>query len=114
MARLREQGIRLSVDDFGTGYSSLSYLAHLPVSTLKIDRAFVARLGESTGDTLVHAIIALARGLGLRTVAEGIEEERQYLALRQAGCDDMQGFLFAPALNRGAFLERIQADKAET
>lgn len=114
MARLREQGIRLSVDDFGTGYSSLSYLAHLPVSTLKIDRAFVARLGESTGDTLVHAIIALARGLGLRTVAEGIEEERQYLALRQAGCDDMQGFLFAPALNREAFLERIQADKAET
>jgi diguanylate cyclase (GGDEF)-like protein/PAS domain S-box-containing protein len=100
MARLQELGVRLAVDDFGTGYSALGYLRRFPVSTLKIDRSFVAGLGQSVDDrSLVEAIIRLGETFGLGLVAEGIETEMQRDALVGLGCRQGQGFLFARALS---------------
>ncbi|MFZ0666920.1 MAG: EAL domain-containing protein [Acidimicrobiales bacterium] len=96
MNELREFGVRLAIDDFGTGYSSLSYLKHLPVSHLKIDRSFVNGLGTDTEDErIVAAITELGHGLGLRVVAEGIENRQQRQRARELGCDLYQGFLLA-------------------
>jgi diguanylate cyclase (GGDEF)-like protein len=92
---LKERGVRISVDDFGTGYSSLAYLARFPVDNLKIDRSFVSGLPESPhAVAIVNAILAMARGLGLTTTAEGVESEEQAAFLCDRGCDEMQGFLF--------------------
>jgi diguanylate cyclase (GGDEF)-like protein/excisionase family DNA binding protein len=93
---LREVGVKLVLDDFGTGYSSLSYLKHLPLDTIKIDQSFVQGL-ESEGANLpiVQAVIALAHGLGMGVVAEGIETAGQLAGLRSLGCDRGQGFLYA-------------------
>ena len=94
---LRSMGVRLSLDDFGTGYSSLSYLKQLPFHALKIDRSFVTRIPGQVGDTqIVSAILALARGLDLQCVAEGIETREQYDFLRARGCEFGQGFLMSP------------------
>ena len=94
--RLNEIGIEISIDDFGTGYSSLAYLTTLPISELKIDRSFVRDLGITPQSTaVVTAIIALARSLGLRVVAEGVENLRQMEVLHRLGCGVMQGFLFS-------------------
>ena len=96
MNELREFGVRLSIDDFGTGYSSLSYLKRLPVSHLKIDRSFVNGLGTDTEDErIIAAITELGHGLGLRVVAEGIENRQQRQRARELGCDLYQGFLLA-------------------
>jgi diguanylate cyclase (GGDEF)-like protein len=95
LCQLRALGTRLSVDDFGTGYSSLSRLNKLPIDEVKIDQSFVSQL--ETGDagrTIVQASVAMAHGLGLRVVAEGIETERQLQILKSIGCDDGQGYLF--------------------
>jgi EAL domain-containing protein (putative c-di-GMP-specific phosphodiesterase class I) len=92
-------GVKLAIDDFGTGYSSLSYLKRFPIGRLKIDRSFVAGLPADESDAaLVHAIIHMGRALHLETVAEGVETEAQRQFLRQAGCEQFQGFLFAPVL----------------
>ena len=97
--RLNEVGVEVSVDDFGTGYSSLAYLTSLPISELKIDRKFVRDLGVTPqSSAIVTAIIALARSLGLRVVAEGVETDRQLDVLNRLGCYVMQGFLFARAM----------------
>ncbi len=94
--RLNEIGVEISIDDFGTGYSSLAYLTTLPISELKIDRSFVRDLGITPQSTaVVTAIIALARSLGLRVIAEGVEDLRQMQTLYRAGCGVMQGFLFS-------------------
>jgi diguanylate cyclase (GGDEF)-like protein len=95
LCQLRALGTRLSVDDFGTGYSSLSRLNTLPIDEVKIDRSFIERLNTEAGRTIVRASIAMAHGLGLRVVAEGVETERQLHALRESGCDDVQGYLFS-------------------
>ena len=93
---LREAGIRLAVDDFGTGFSSLSYLKQIPITTLKIDRAFVQDLETDLSDaTLTKAIIALAKELGLDTIAEGVETQSQLDFLRSHGCNLAQGYLLA-------------------
>ncbi len=94
--RLNEIGVEISIDDFGTGYSSLAYLTTLPISELKIDRSFVRDLGITPqSSAVVSAIIALARSLGLRVIAEGVENLRQMEVLHRLGCTIMQGFLFS-------------------
>ena len=93
---LKDLGIRLSIDDFGTGYSSLSYLHQFPFDTLKIDRSFVMRLGDSPErNAIVRTIIQLAQNLGMETVAEGVETASQMGVLRSLGCRYLQGYLFA-------------------
>ena len=97
--RLNEIGVEISIDDFGTGYSSLAYLTTLPISELKIDRSFVRDLGITPqSSAVVSAIIALARSLGLRVIAEGVENLRQMEVLHRLGCVVMQGFLFSRPL----------------
>jgi len=92
---LKALGIRIAIDDFGTGYSSLSYLHRFPVDILKIDRSFVERLSATNGqESLVHSIVQLGQTLQLETIAEGIEDHRQLLALRRLGADMAQGYHF--------------------
>jgi diguanylate cyclase (GGDEF)-like protein/PAS domain S-box-containing protein len=96
---LKELGVTLAIDDFGTGYSSLSYLTRFAVDILKIDRGFVAGIGRSAEDTaIVEAVIAIARTLGISTIAEGIETAEQLDHLRRLRCDCGQGHFFAPPL----------------
>jgi len=98
---LKELGVATALDDFGTGYSSMSYLRHFPVDTLKIDRVFVRDIASrSFGNApLVDAIIAMARSLGLKTVAEGVETEAQWQYLADRGANQVQGFLFCRPLS---------------
>ena len=109
---LKALGIRLAVDDFGTGYSSMAYLSSLPVDTLKIDRAFISRLGQTAeDDAIVRAILTMAKTMGLFVTAEGIESVDQLGELRALGCDRGQGYLFAKPLTISDFeqlLDRIQ------
>jgi diguanylate cyclase (GGDEF)-like protein len=90
---LQRIGVRLAIDDFGIGYSSLSYLAKLPVHSLKVDRTFIAGLGTAQDSSIVAAMVDLAHKLGLEVVAEGVETETELEQLREAHCDEAQGFL---------------------
>ena len=111
---LQALGVKLALDDFGTGYSSLSYLQRFRFDKLKIDRGFVAPLGGSpSSQAMVQAIVALGRALDIGLLAEGVETEEQRVLLRLAGCDEMQGFLFArpgPAEALDALLEAAAGD----
>jgi EAL domain-containing protein (putative c-di-GMP-specific phosphodiesterase class I) len=93
------------MDDFGTGYSSLSYLRAFPFDKIKIDRSFMRDL-ESRGDSLaiIKAVIGLGHSLGMSTTAEGVETEEQLQAVREQGCNEVQGFLFSPPLEPGEVL----------
>ena len=111
--RLNEIGVEISIDDFGTGYSSLAYLTTLPISELKIDRSFVRDLGITPqSSAVVTAIIALARSLGLRVIAEGVENLRQMEVLHRLGCGLMQGFLFSRAAPARGPRALARADRA--
>ena len=93
---LRAMGIRIGVDDFGTGYASMAYVRHLPLDFIKIDQSFVSGMHDDVHDlAMVEATLALSHRLGLESVAEGIETEAQWHQLRDLGCDQGQGFLFA-------------------
>ena len=93
LARLHELGIKLFIDDFGTGYSSLSYLQKLPVDAIKIDRAFVMAMSENEDSAvIVRSTIELAHGLGMKVVAEGVEDQNAWDRLEALGCDEIQGF----------------------
>jgi diguanylate cyclase (GGDEF)-like protein/PAS domain S-box-containing protein len=108
LAELKALGVGLSVDDFGTGYSCLSLLESFPIDTLKIDRSFVSRIGNRAGPT-VRAITALAHGLDMDVVAEGVETVEQLTALQQLSCNRAQGHLFSrplPPEAAGAFFDR--------
>ena len=109
---LKALGVRLALDDFGTGYSSLTYLQRFNFDKLKIDRGFVTPLGRDAGsNALVQAIVSLGRALDLTLLAEGVETEEQRVLLRLAGCDEMQGYLFARPGPREA-LDRLVAETA--
>ena len=109
LARLKEIGIHTAIDDFGTGYSTLSALKSLPVNTLKIDGGFVRDLSESREDmAIVKAVIAMAHGLGLTVVAEGVETDEQAAFLAQEECDELQGFLVSPPVTADAFSEMLR------
>ena len=102
---LRAIGVRFAADDFGTGYSCLQHLKCCPITTLKIDQSFVARLPDDARDqTIVRAVIQLAHGLGMEVVAEGVETPDCLAWLRQAGCGTVQGFLFARPMPAAAFV----------
>ena len=101
--QLRELGVKLAIDDFGTGYSSLSYLKRFPVDYVKIDQAFIRGLGDGTEDAAItQAIIAMAHSLGLKVVAEGVENQVQLDFLKANGCDEVQGYLISRPLEAGA------------
>jgi diguanylate cyclase (GGDEF)-like protein/PAS domain S-box-containing protein len=100
LRKLSAHGISIAIDDFGTGYSSLSYIHKLPIDTVKIDRSFVHEITPNNQDqSIIHAIIAMAKGLGLKTIAEGVESEYQRQVLVAAGCDRLQGYLFSRPMN---------------
>jgi len=106
---LREAGLRISVDDFGTGYSSLAYLTRLPVSTLKIDRAFVnAATTEPGSAAIVKMVIDMAQRLNFDVVAEGIETDAHVAFLRQHGCGQGQGYHFGRPIPAEAMAPRMR------
>jgi diguanylate cyclase (GGDEF)-like protein len=108
---LRELGLKISLDDFGTGYSSFSYLRKFAFDKLKIDRSFVEPLDrEPQSISIVGSINALAKALKMTTVAEGVETERQFEAVRIIGCDQAQGYLFARPLTLDALVDHIDAE----
>jgi diguanylate cyclase (GGDEF)-like protein/PAS domain S-box-containing protein len=110
MERLRALGVGISIDDFGTGYSSLSYLRQLPIDALKMDRSFLREIDrEPNTIPLVTAIVALAHGLRLTVVAEGVENQRQLEVLRTAGCDLFQGYLLGEPVPAGV-AERLMLE----
>ena len=100
LTRLNKMGVTLTVDDFGTGYSSLAYLQSLPVSSIKIDKSFVLSMAEDPGNaTIVQSTIDLGHNLGLRVVAEGVENEETYNKLAALGCDYAQGYFLSRPLS---------------
>lgn len=109
LAALKQAGISTSLDDFGAGYSSLSYLVRLPIDTLKIDKSFVRALVDSEkASAIIRGIVGLARSLGMKTIAEGVEYRSQLEELKDAGCDAVQGYLISRPLNPEAFVEFMQ------
>ncbi|MFW6278417.1 MAG: putative bifunctional diguanylate cyclase/phosphodiesterase, partial [Halorhodospira sp.] len=109
---LRQRGIELALDDFGTGYSALSYLQSFPLQTLKIDRAFVAGIGERpSAEELLRGILGLGYGLGMEIVAEGIENETQAAFLRELGCPRGQGFGLVRPMRAAALTEVLAESK---
>jgi EAL domain-containing protein (putative c-di-GMP-specific phosphodiesterase class I) len=94
--RLRELGVHIAMDDFGTGYSSLSYLRSFPFDKIKIDRSFVKDITVQTGSlSIVRAVAAMAKGLGMETTAEGVETQEQLETVKSEGCTEMQGYLLS-------------------
>ena len=110
LSQLRDQGVRLALDDFGTGYSSLSYLKSFPIDTLKIDRSFVAEmLTDHTTASIVEAIVSMTRILGLRVIAEGVEDHAQFAFLQRIGCDAVQGFYVSGAVPAAQFVKLLES-----
>ena len=104
--KLKDLGIKLAIDDFGTGYSSLSYLKKFPIDKLKIDKSFVDELPHNPKDVAIaRTVIALAKGLEMKTIAEGVEFQKQKDFLVQEQCDEIQGWIYSKALRENDFIE---------
>jgi EAL domain-containing protein (putative c-di-GMP-specific phosphodiesterase class I) len=109
LGRIRDLGVQIGLDDFGTGYASLTHLRRLPLTFVKIDQSFVAGLGADDEDErIVAAVVDLSRHLGLRSIAEGVEQHDQLHRLRELGCDQAQGYLFARPLPPGDIATALQ------
>ncbi|MCL6604111.1 MAG: EAL domain-containing protein [Paenibacillus sp.] len=109
---LKSRGICIALDDFGTGYSSLSYLQQLPISTLKMDKAFIDSLSDNTySQAFVQTIVELGHKMGLKVVAEGVEDNGQLAFLQKSGCDKVQGYLFSKPLPKRNITEWFDAQK---
>jgi EAL domain-containing protein (putative c-di-GMP-specific phosphodiesterase class I) len=114
LKKLKDTGVSISVDDFGTGYSSLNYIKKLPVDNLKIDMSFIREVAKDPdAASIVSAITGLARSLGLKTIAEGVETEEQRNILRLLRCDLGQGYYFSPAVPADEFEKLLKKDRAE-
>lgn len=110
LGRLRSRGLSISIDDFGTGYSSLGYLRKFPLQRLKIDQGFVREIwNDPSAAAIVRTVIGMSRGLGLKVVAEGVEEKRQYSFLRFHGCDEAQGYFIKRPVPPEAFRAFLEA-----
>jgi EAL domain-containing protein (putative c-di-GMP-specific phosphodiesterase class I) len=108
MSRIRELGVRLDMDDFGTGYSSLSCINRFPLDGIKIDRSFIHTLaGRREEMAVINAILGLARNLGMRVVAEGVENAEQVAFLQALDCDQVQGFHFSRPLSAASASDYI-------
>jgi EAL domain-containing protein (putative c-di-GMP-specific phosphodiesterase class I) len=104
---IKQLGVRVAIDDFGTGYSSLAYLRQFPIDILKIDRSFVSSMDSEESAALIRTLVQLGKQLGLRTLAEGIEDKEQFDRLAQEHCDSGQGFMLARPLSVAAVEEFI-------
>jgi len=114
IARLRQAGVRLALDDFGVGFSSLAHLRDLPIHRIKIDRSFTVEcMRDARTLTIVKGVIEMARALGIRITAEGIETATQQNWMRQLGCDSAQGYLFSRPLTSEEFT-RILVEQRDT
>jgi len=109
LLKLSNMGLEISIDDFGTGYSSLSYLKRFPINKLKIDKSFVDDIATDPDDAaIVKAIIAMAHGLSMKVVSEGVETKQQLDFLRQHGCEQYQGYLFSKPLPAAEIVARLK------
>ncbi len=109
--QIKQRHINIALDDFGTGYSSLAYLADFPIDILKIDRAFIANIGDGKQDAIISAMVAMGKAMGLTVVAEGIETEQQLCYLEKLQCDIAQGYLFSKPLSEKNATEYLQLHK---
>ena len=107
---IKDLGVGVAIDDFGTGYSSLAYLRQFPVDILKIDRSFVTPITDSAeSKVLLHTLVQLGKQLGLKTLAEGIEQHEQFWQLQDEHCDSGQGFIFARPLAVDAVVDFLES-----
>ncbi len=113
LEQIRSLGVKVSMDDYGTGYSSLAYMKELPVDTLKIDRCFIENLETESADrAIVNSTIVLARHLGMKVLAEGVETEAQLQTLQAFSCDEIQGYYFSEPLPEREFRSLLVEDQA--
>ena len=109
VAQLSEKGVEIAIDDFGTGYGSLSYLVQLPIDTIKIDKSFVDQVDqEASKQSVINGIVAIARGMNLYSVGEGVETEAQYNWLKNAGCQAAQGYLLSRPVSADDVIAGLQ------
>jgi EAL domain-containing protein (putative c-di-GMP-specific phosphodiesterase class I) len=109
LQNLKNIGVQLSIDDFGTGYSSLSYLKQFPIDKLKIDKSFICEIPNSKKDVAItKTIIALAQGLEIEVIAEGVEKQEQKEFLMLQNCDEIQGWIYSKALKENSFVDFVK------
>jgi EAL domain-containing protein (putative c-di-GMP-specific phosphodiesterase class I) len=115
LGRLNAMGVQLAIDDFGTGYSSMAYLKSLPVHELKVDRSFVSQMTSSIRDAvIVRSTVDLGRNLGLRVVAEGVEDQATWQELNTLGCDAIQGYYISRPVSADELASWLAQERTAT